>query len=371
MRARTTTVAAGLLLLPLALAACAPAEGTAPAASTTADSASLTVGVAMPSTAITRWIADGENLKAQLEDLGHQVDLRNAEDDAALQAEQIGEMIEGGADALVVGAVDGTVLTSVLAEAKAAAIPVLSYDRLILGSDAIEYYATFDNARVGVQQATSLLEGLGVIDATGAPTGATGPFAIEVFAGSPDDNNATVFYQGAMSVLQPYLDSGVLVVPSGVTDLASVGTPGWDGDTAGQRMTTLLGEGVPLDGVLAPNDGLARGILASLGNAGYGTDAKPWPVVTGQDAEVDSVRLVADGTQHSTIYKDTRQLAEVAVSMLDALLNGEEPETNDLTSYDNGVKVVPSYLLAPQVVTAENYEAVLIDSGYYAQEDLR
>lgn len=372
MRARTTTVTAGLLLLPLALAACAPTEtSAAPAAPTAGDSASLTVGVAMPSTAITRWIADGENVKAQLEDLGHEVDLRNAEDDAALQAEQIGEMIEGGADALVVGAVDGTVLTGVLSEAKAAGIPVLSYDRLILGSDAIEYYATFDNARVGVQQATSLLEGIGVLDAQGAPTGAKGPFALELFAGSPDDNNATVFYQGAMSVLQPYLDSGVLTVPSGETDLATIGTPGWDGDTAGQRMTALLAEGVPLDAVLAPNDGLARGILASLGNAGYGTDAKPWPVVTGQDAEVDSVRLVAEGTQHSTIYKDTRQLAEVAVSMLDAMLNGEEPETNDLTSYDNGVKVVPSYLLAPQVVTAENYEAVLIDSGYYAQEDLR
>ncbi|MBX9245153.1 sugar-binding protein [Actinotalea ferrariae] len=355
---------AGVLGLTLALTACAPDA---------ADDAIQLVGVAMPTTTSPRWIADGENVTAQLEALGHDVDLQFAEDDVPTQVAQIEAMLDAGAEALVVGSIDGTALKDVLARAAAQDVPVIAYDRLIRDSPDVAYYATFDNARVGVQQGTSLLQGLGVLDEAGEPTGVTGPFAVELFAGSPDDNNATVFYEGAMSVLQPYLDAGVLEVASGETDFATIATPAWNGETAATRMGALLDThhaGTRLDGVLAPADILAVPILEVLRTHGYGGADQPWPVVTGQDADVAAVKALIAGEQHSTIYKDTRQLAEVAVQMVDALLAGREPETNDVTSYDNGVRVVPSYLLTSQVVTRDNYTQVLVESGYYTQEEL-
>ncbi|WP_159808999.1 multiple monosaccharide ABC transporter substrate-binding protein [Cellulomonas citrea] len=369
MTRRVLDIAAGLLLATALLTGCAAATPTPSGA------AAQLVGVAMPTTTSTRWVADGKNVSAQLTALGHRVDLRYAQDDVPTQVAQVQAMIDEGADALIIGAVDGTALKDVLAQAGKRHIPVISYDRLIRDSPDVDYYATFDNLRVGVQQATSLLQGLGVLDATGAPTGARGPYSIELFAGSPDDNNATVFYDGAMSVLRPYLDSGVLVVPSGQTDFAAIATQAWSGKTAGARMRTLLptyyqGPGRRLDGVLSPYDGISIELLAAAGEIGYGTAAQPWPVVTGQDAEVASVKSIIAGQQYATVYKDTRQLAEVAVSMVEALLGGREPETNDTTSYDNGVKVVPSYLLRSQVVTKSSYQDVLVASGYYTQQEL-
>jgi putative multiple sugar transport system substrate-binding protein len=368
LRRAMSGAAAAALLLSATLTGCA-----ASTASTSGASAQL-VGVALPTTTSTRWVADGKNVTAQLTALGHRVDLKYAQDDVPTQVSQVQKMIDEGADALIIGAVDGTALKKVLAEAGAKHIPVISYDRLIRDSPDVDYYATFDNQRVGVQQATTLLQGLGILDATGAPTGVRGPFSIELFAGSPDDNNATVFYDGAMSVLKPYLDSGVLVVPSGQTDFAAIATPAWSGKTAGARMRTLLpayqSSGRRLDGVLSPYDGITIELLAATAEIGYGTAAQPWPVMTGQDAEIPSVKSIIAGQQYATIYKDTRQLAEVAVSMVDALLNGQEPETNDITSYDNGVKKVPSYLLRSQVVTKSNYQDVLVTSGYYTQQEL-
>jgi putative multiple sugar transport system substrate-binding protein len=330
------------------------------------------VGVAMPTTTSERWIADGENVTAQLEALGYDVDLQYAENDVPTQVAQLQAMIDEGADALVIGSIDGVALTDVLAEASDAGIALIAYDRLIRESPDVDYYATFDNARVGVLQATTLLQGLGVLDAAGAPTGATGPFRVELFAGSTDDNNATVFFDGAMQVLQPYLDSGVLTVPSGQTDLATVATAAWDPENATARMQTLLPlyADQRLDGVLSPYDGISIAVLDAVKTIGYGTDAQPLPVVTGQDAELASARSIAAGEQYATVYKDTRQLAEVAVSMVRALLEGAEPETNDTRTYDNGVQVVPSYLLTPQVVTAQNYRQVLVDGGYYTAEEL-
>ncbi|MDT0164156.1 sugar ABC transporter substrate-binding protein [Actinotalea sp. AC32] len=369
--ARPAALAGALTLataLAATLAACAPGG-----ADPTGSGDAQLVGVAMPTTTSPRWIADGENVKAQLEDLGHEVDLQFAEDDVPTQIEQIQQMIDAGADALVVGSIDGSALKDVLADAAAQDIPIIAYDRLIRDSGDIAYYATFDNARVGVQQATSLLQGLGVVDGTGEPTGEAGPFAVELIAGSADDNNATVFYEGAMSVLQPWIDEGVLVVTSGETDFATIATQQWNGETAAQRLGAILDEhyaDARLDAVLAPADIISVPVLELLRGRGYGTAAQPFPVVTGQDADVAAVKAVAAGEMTSTIYKDTRQLAEVAVSMVDALLNGREPETNDVTSYDNGVVVVPSYLLASQVVTQENYQQVLVESGYYTQEDL-
>ena len=330
------------------------------------------VGVAMPTTTSERWIGDGENVEAQLQALGYDVALEYAENDVPTQVAQLETMIADGADALVIGSIDGVALKGVLAEAAAADIPVIAYDRLINESPDVDYYATFDNARVGLQQATQLLQGLGVVDAAGEPTGKTGPFNVELFAGSTDDNNATVFYQGAMQVLQPYLDSGVLVVPSGETDFETIAIDAWDPKNASARMATLLPAYADrrLDGVLSPYDGISIAIIDAAKGAGYGSAALPLPVVTGQDAELASAKSIGAGEQYGTVYKDTRQLAEVAVSMVRALLDGAEPETNDLTSYDNGVKVVPSYLLTPMVVDGENYRQVLVDGGYYTAEEL-
>ncbi|UCN14143.1 sugar-binding protein [Cellulomonas iranensis] len=326
------------------------------------------VGIAMPTTTSDRWIDDADNLEAQLVSLGYDVRLEFAENDPAAQVEQLEAMLAAGADALVVGSVDGTALTGVLADAGDADVPVIAYDRLIRDSGDVAYYASFDNARVGVLQGTSLLQGLGVLDAAGEPTGATGPYLVELFAGSPDDNNATFFWDGAMQVLQPYLDSGVLVVGSGQTTFAEAATQAWDAKVAADRMPTLLAayaDGRRLDGVLSPYDGISRAVLDATRTA-----QATQPVVTGQDAEVDSARLVAGGEQFSTVYKDTRQLAEVTVGMVRALLAGEQPEVNDTATYDNGVRVVPSYLLTPQLVTQDNVERVLVDGGYYTAQEI-
>ncbi|SDC85727.1 putative multiple sugar transport system substrate-binding protein [Sanguibacter gelidistatuariae] len=334
------------------------------------------VGVAMPTTTSLRWIEDGNNVKAQLEDLGYAVELVYAENDVPTQVAQVEAMISHGADLLIIGSVDGTALKDQLASAAAAGIPIISYDRLIRDSPDVDYYATFDNLRVGTQQATSLLQGLGVLDAAGEPTGAAGPFAIEVFAGSPDDNNATVFYEGAFAVLQPYIDSGVLVIPSGETDFQTIAIQAWDPVLGGERMDALLSTTYTsstevIDGILSPYDGISRAVIESLKTAGYGTGDRPLPVVSGQDAELPSVQSIIAGEQYSTIYKDTRQLAEVTVAMGDALLKGAEPETNDITSYDNGTGIVPTYLLGPLVVTQATYQSILVGGGYYTEDELR
>lgn len=275
-------------------------------------------------------------------------------------------MIEAGSEAIIVGAVDGSALTDVLAKAGAKGIPVIAYDRLIRDSGDVDYYATFDNHKVGVLQGQALVKALGA-----AP--GKGPFDIELFAGSPDDNNAGIFFEGAMSVLEPLIESGVLRVRSGQTGFTEVATQGWDDDKAKARMAGLLrttwSEGV-IDGVLAPNDGVARAVIGALQVAGYGKGSKPLPVMTGQDCELESVKLVAAGTQTMTIFKDTRELAKVAVQMTDALLNGDEPRVNDTEQYDNGVQVVPTFLLQPVGITQSNVEAVLVESGYLTAADL-
>jgi putative multiple sugar transport system substrate-binding protein len=329
------------------------------------------IGVAMPTQQSERWIADGENIKTKLEELGYEVDLQFANDDIPTQVSQIENMINGGAKALVIASIDGTTLTSVLDTAESQDIPVIAYDRLINDSDTVDYYTTFDNFEVGVQQATSLLIGLGILDENGEETGEEGPFDVELFAGSPDDNNATFFWNGAMETLQPYLDSGVLRVPSGQTDFEQAAILRWLPDTAQDRMEDLLtvGGGETLEGVLSPYDGLSIGIISALTSGGYSADELP--IVTGQDAEVGSVQSIVAGEQYSTIFKDVRELGERAVTMVDALMNGEEPEVNDTETYDNGVKVVPSFLLESQIVTVDNYEEVLIDSEYYTAEEVQ
>jgi putative multiple sugar transport system substrate-binding protein len=340
--------------------------------------ADLLVGVSMPTQTSERWIADGESVKEQLEAAGYQVNLQFANDDIPTQSQQIDQMITQGADALIIAAIDGTALSSQLQTAKAQNIPVISYDRLIRNSPDVDFYVTFDNFQVGVAQAEALLTGLGIKNADGSPGTATGPFNVELFAGSLDDNNAFYFWNGAMSVLQPLLDNGTLVVKSGQRTIEQAAILRWQQETAQRRMEDLLtsaySDGSKVNGVLSPYDGLSRGIITALQNAGYGPTtsggANPMPIVTGQDAEIASVKLISDGVQSSTIFKDTRKLAEQGVIAAKAYLSGSQPEANDTTTYDNGVKVVPSYLLPVVTVYRDNIQSALIDTGYWTADEV-
>jgi putative multiple sugar transport system substrate-binding protein len=325
-----------------------------------------TVGISMPTQSSERWINDGRNMVAQFEELSYNTNLQYAEDIIENQIDQIENMITRGVDVLVIAPIDGDALTEVLELAASMDIPVISYDRLIRGSEHVSYYATFDNFQVGVLQGQYIEEALGLADGEG-------PFNIEIFAGSPDDNNAYFFFDGAMSVIQPYIDNGQLVVQSGQTDFQQGATLRWDGSLAQERMDNLLSgfySDKTLDAVLSPFDGISIGVISSLKGVGYGSDDLPLPVVTGQDAERPSVVSIIDGEQSHTIFKDTRQLASKAVQMADAVLKGEEAEVNDTETYENGVKVVPSYLLEPTSVDINNYKEVLVESGYYDAGDL-
>ncbi|MEV6346849.1 multiple monosaccharide ABC transporter substrate-binding protein [Actinoplanes sp. NPDC051851] len=357
------------------MGACGSSEKTSEKTSTSTDNTGALVGVTMPTRSSERWVADGDNVKKQLEALGYKVDLQYAENDIPTQTQQLDTQITKGAKLLIIASIDGTAITSQLDSAKAANIPVIAYDRLIRDSANVDYYATFDNEKVGIQQATSLITGLGLLNADGSAGSKTGPFNIELFAGSPDDNNATFFFNGAMSVLQPYIDKGTLVVKSGQKDFKTVATLRWDPATAQKRMEGLLTStyksGTKVDGVLSPYDGISIGILSALKSAGYGTSSQAYPIVTGQDAEKASVKSIIAGEQYSTIYKDTRELAKTTVSMADAILKGQTPTTNNTTDYDNGKKVVPSMLLESVIVDKSNYQKELIDSGYYTEADLK
>jgi len=326
------------------------------------------IGIAMPTQSSLRWISDGNELKAALEAKGYTVDLQYAEDDIPNQLAQIENMVTKGVKALVIASIDGTTLSAVLQQAADQGIEVIAYDRLIRDSANVDYYTTFDNFEVGVLQASSILKGLGYPDEKG-------PWNVELFGGSPDDNNAFFFYDGAMSVFQPLIYEGVLVVKSGQQGMETVGTLRWDGAVAQARMDNLLSanysDGSRVDAVLSPYDGLSRGIISSLRGVGYGSADQPWPIISGQDAEVPSVKAIIAGEQYSTVFKDTRELAQITAELVDTVLSGGTPTGLDTTTYDNGVKVVPSILLTPYEVDVNNYEARVIDSGYIKAEELQ
>ena len=327
-----------------------------------------TVGIAMPTKSSARWIADGDNMVKVLEAKGYKTDLQYADNDIPNQLSQIENMITKKEKVLVIAAIDGTTLSGALEKAAAAGIKVISYDRLIVGSGNVDYYATFDNFQVGVLQATSIVHGLG-LDA-----GKAGPFNIELFGGSADDNNAFFFYNGAMSVLQPLIDSGKLVVQSKQMGMDKVATLRWEAATAQARMDNLLSAFYgkqKVNAVLSPYDGLSIGIISSLKGVGYGTKELPMPVISGQDAEIPSVKSIIKGEQYSTIFKDTRELAKVAAGMVDAVISGGKPEINDTKTYNNKVKIVPSYLLKPVAVDVSNWKAALIDTGYYKADQVQ
>nr|WP_093907836.1 multiple monosaccharide ABC transporter substrate-binding protein [Streptomyces sp. cf386] len=370
MRTRRAALAAiaSAASLALTLSACGQSgEGGSKDDSGSAEGA--TIGIAMPTKSSERWIADGKNVVADLESKGYKTKLVYGEDDPDQQVGQIENLITQGVKALIVAAIDNKSMNNVLQQAADANIPVISYDRLILGTENVDYYASFDNEKVGELQGSYIVEKLGLKDGS-----KKGPFNIELFAGSNDDNNTRYFFQGAMNVLQPYIDKKQLVVKSGQTALNQVTTLRWDGGTAQKRMDDILTSKYRsgrVDAVLSPYDGISIGILSALKSDDYGSKSKPLPIVTGQDAEVASVKSIIADEQSMTVYKDTRELAKVASNMVDAVLNKKKPEVNDTKTYDNGSKVVPAYLLTPVSVDKTNYKETVVDSGYIKESDLK
>ena len=341
----------------------ADAEAEAPAADAAAPSGNK-VGVAMPTKDLQRWNQDGSNMQAELEAAGYEVDLQYASNDVATQVSQIENMINGGCSVLVIASIDGESLTTVLEGAKSKNIPVIAYDRLIKNTDAISYYATFDNYKVGQTQGQYIVDALDLDNAEG-------PFNMEITGGSPDDNNATFFYNGAIDVLKPYMDAGKIVVPSGQIDFATVGTPAWATETAQARMENILSsnysDGTTLHIALCSNDSTALGVENALA-ANYTGE---YPVVTGKACDIANVKNMIDGKQSMSVFKDTRTLASQVVKMVGQILKGETVEVNDTETYDNGTGVIPSYLCEPVFADANNYKELLIDSGYYTEADLQ
>ncbi|MBS5983750.1 MAG: sugar-binding protein [Clostridium butyricum] len=328
-----------------------------------------TIGILMPTKSSERWINDGNDMVSKLKELGYNTDLQYAEDVIETQVSQAENLITKGVDCLVIANIDGESLTDVCQKAKDSNIPVIAYDRLIKNTENVDYYISFDNTLVGVQIGEYIEKTLDLKNASGKS------YNIELFAGSPDDNNAHMLYDGAMSVLQQYIDKGSLKVVSGQTDFDTVCTLRWDGALAQSRMENILtanySNGEKVDAVFSSFDGLSRGIVEALRSVGYGSADLPWPVITGQDAETASVKSIIAGEQTQTIFKDTRQLAAQAVKTVDAVLKGQEVEVNDTKTYNNGVKVVPSYLCTPISVDINNYKEVLVDSGYIKEQDLK
>jgi len=326
-----------------------------------------TIGILMPTKSSERWIKDGDDMVKKLKDLGYSTDLQYAEDVVETQVSQAENLITKGVSALVIANIDGESLTDVCQKAKDAGIPVIAYDRLIKNTANVDYYISFDNTLVGVQIGQYIEKSLDLKNASKS-------FNIELFAGSPDDNNAHMLYDGAMSVLKPYIDSKKLNVVSGQTSFDEVCTLRWDGALAQARMENLLtanySAGKKVDAVFSSFDGLSRGIVEALRSVGYGSADLPWPVITGQDAETATVKSIIAGEQTQTIFKDTRLLSAQAVKTVDAVLKGQKAEVNDEKTYNNGVKVVPSYLCTPVSVDKTNYKTVLVDSGYIKEADL-
>ena len=325
----------------------------------------MLVGVSMPTKDLQRWNQDGDNMKKQLEAAGYAVDLQFAANDVSMQISQIENMIANGAKVLVISAIDAEALGTVLAQAKEAGVAVIAYDRLIMGSDAVTYYATFDNYLVGVMQGQYIVDALNLAEAEEGTT-----YNIEFVTGDPGDPNIHFFYPGAMSVLQPYLDSGVLVCQSGQIDIMDVTTENWDAAKAQERFENILSTyyaDKPLHAIMANNDSTAQGATTALATA-YSNDI--YPIITGQDCDIVSVQNMLDGKQAMSVFKDTRDLAAKAAEMVDAIMKGTDPTINDTETYDNGTGIIPSYLCEPKSCDLTNYVELLIDSGYYTMEQL-
>ena len=328
------------------------------------------IGVSMPTKDLQRWNQDGANMKAQLEKAGYKVDLQYAANDIPTQVSQVENMITGGCKVLVIAAIDGSSLSNVLETARKKKVQVIAYDRLIMDSKAVSYYATFDNYKVGTIQGEYLVDKLGLKSRT-----KDNPAYMEFFTGDPGDNNINFFFGGAMDVLKPYLDKGVIVCPSGQTAKAQAATLNWSTEEAQKRMENLVTsnkygpKGTKLDAVYCSNDSTANGVTNALLSAGY--TAENFPIITGQDCDIVSVKNMLKGTQAMSIFKDTRTLAAKVVEMVDAIMNGKTPAVNDTKTYNNGTGIIPSFLCEPVYGSKDNYKALLIDSGYYTEAQLK
>ena len=339
-------------------------SGNEAAAEVTTSAGGGKVGVAMPTKDLQRWNQDGANMEKELKAAGYDVVLDYASNDISTQVTQIENMINSGCQILVIASIDGDSLGTVLDQAKEKNIPVIAYDRLIMNSDAVTYYATFDNYMVGTKQGEYIRDQL-KLDSE------AGPFNIELVTGDPGDNNARYFFGGAMDVLQKYIDEGKLVVKSGQTDFKEVATAAWASEAAQSRMDAIISanyaDGTQLDAVLCSNDSTALGVTNAL-EANY---TGKWPIITGQDCDIANVKNMLNGKQSMSIFKDTRTLASKVVEMVDAVLKGGEAPVNDTKTYDNGAYVVPSFLCEPVFADINNYKQILVDSGYYSEDDLK
>ncbi|MDY5133501.1 multiple monosaccharide ABC transporter substrate-binding protein [Actinotignum urinale] len=328
------------------------------------------VGISMPSKSLERWARDGDYLRKVLKEKGYTTSMQYADNKVEQQISQIQNMINEGPEVIIVASIDGSALGPVLSQAKQAGIKVIAYDRLIRDTDAISYYVTFDNYKVGQAQGQYIEKALGLKEGKG-------PFNFEPFSGSPDDNNARYFFEGAWDVLKPYIDKGQLKVPSNkmpksVNGWQSIGIQAWMGPAAQSEMETRLNSfyrgGTKVNAILAPNDALALGITQALKADGY--TQNDWPVLTGQDADQANVTNIMQSFQSMTVWKDTRKLADQAAKMTDQIIKKQKVEVNDEKSYNNGVFVVPTFLLEPVVITKDNAKEKLVDSGYYSAGDI-
>jgi len=323
------------------------------------------VGVSMPTKDLQRWNQDGAYMEEKLKEAGYEVELQFASNDVPTQLNQIETMIDNGCQVVVIAAIEGSSLGTALDKAAEKGVKVIAYDRLLMDNGNVDYYATFDNYKVGTVQGTYVKDALDLDNAEG-------PFVMEITAGDPGDNNARYFYQGAIDVLKEYIDSGKIVVPSGQTEFDQVATPTWKTDVAQKRAEDILtanyAGGEEIDAWLCSNDSTALGVTNAL-EANYA--GENWPIITGQDCDIANTKNMIAGKQSMSVFKDTRTLAAQVVKMVGQILAGEEVDVNDTETYDNNVKVVPSFLCDPVFADANNYKEILIDSGYYTEDDLK
>ena len=367
MKRRISGLAAVAAVAALALSACGGggrgdaneevADGTESGAAAEQSSqvqgfpADATIGVSLPWLGTQNWKDAETEFKSQLADAGFNPIVQAADNKVPQQQQQIESMIEQGAEVIVVGPIDGTQLGSVLEKAAADGILIIGFDRMIENTEAVDGVVQFGSVRTGELQGQALLDGLAA--EKGEP-----PYNIELFAGGPADPNAQLFFDGAMSVLQPKIDDGTLVVVSGQKDFTQAATQDWDNGKAQSRMDSLLAGNYAdkeIQGVLSPNDGIARAIITSAEQAG-----QPVPVVSGLDAENESLAWIAQGKQYSTVAKPSKALVEETLRVIQSVQEDKGlPEPSELA--DNGVKEVGVYALEPVVVTRENLKEVFAD----------
>lgn len=362
------------LVLVVGLCACAkkaengtPADGSGKNADSAAPAQSKgTIGIALPTQELARCLKDQEYLTQFLNERGYDVDVQFSKGDAATQVAQIENMITNGVVGIICSPWDGSAVTPAVDAAHNAGVPFIAYDALILNTPYIEYYAA-DNLRgIGALQAQFIVDTLGLDDSDESHT-------LELFGGDFGDANAPLFFEGAMNILTPYIESGKLVVKSGQMEFNVVATTEWDGAKAQSRMDAILSTyylDEPVDAVLSQNDDLAAGVISACKSAGYGTEAMPLPITTGQDCTASAVKSILAGEQSMTVLKNIKQLAYNGAYIIDCLVQGQTPEIENPVIYNNGSVDVKASAVEPMVLTADKVQELVIDSGYYTKADL-